>query len=442
MTRTSNPTPPTFHEDGYTLPAISRRGFLTRSAAAAATVGSISLISGRLAFATPNDPAAGDAVITIFLRGGMDGLSLVPPYGYDSYRRLRPSIAIGPPGSNGGALPLAPGGPVRFSPGFENNVVGLHPGLKPIHDTLWQEGTLAVIPGVGTDEDTTRSHFSAQSIWERGAAPLRVQTGFVDRLITLQGPGTALAGMSKSKSLSASLRGPSGSVTVDDLRRFGIQGFRRRANAMAAIDGLYEGTGLVETTGQRVVGVIDQLSAYAEAASQLGAYPDTSFGRDLHDIAVLLGTNVGLRAATVDLGGWDTHSNQGNGAGGRFTSRVQELGNALRAFTDDLKSSGAYGETVILVITEFGRTINENGSGGTDHGRATSILLMGGGIQGGVFGYDYYDQIADDPNYGDLTVLTDWRDPVSQVMRARTGINPVGLFPTLNPQADLGLVRT
>ena len=168
-------------------------------------------------------------------------------------------------------------------------------------------------------------------------------------------------------------------------------------------------------------------------------YPDTSFGGDMRDIANLLRSNVGLVTATVNLGGWDHHSEQGT-LNGEFNRLTTELNDGLVAFVNDL-GTAAMNETTIVVMTEFGRTIDENGDAGTDHGRGGTSFIIGGGVQGGVFGYDYPDVIADsDENRRALPVLTDYRKAFDEVVRGRVGVS--GSFPTLgNNLPDLGLLR-
>ncbi len=420
-------------------PTLSRRSFLTRSAAVAATAGAATIGGTQLAFASPDDPSTGDAVVLIFLRGGADGLSMLPPYGYSSYRQIRPGIAVGAPGSGGGALALnsSSSGNARFSSGLDG-VVGLHPAMKPIHDTLWKEGTLALIPGVGMSDSRTRSHFTSQGYWERGSASTQVRTGFLDRLLTLQGVNGGLGGVSKSGGLDASLIGPSQSVSLDRLTDFRLREFGDDDAASAAIRALNQGGGLVERTAGGVFAMIDRFEPLRQAANNRDSYPNSELGRDLRDVAVLLGSGVGLRAVAISNGGWDHHSNLKD----RFQRSADGLGTALRAFTDDLKASGAYAETTIVVLSEFGRTIRQNGSGGADHGRAGMMMLMGGNIQGGVFGYDYYDEIADGPSGRDLEVLTDWRDPVSEAITTRVGVDASRVFPTHTASATpLGVAK-
>ena len=433
----------------------SRRAFLGRSAAAAATLGYLSLTNGLVALAADGSVAPGDTIVQIFLRGGADGLSLLSPQAgaRASYQSLRPTIAIPAAGTSGGALPLTrnPGAggaltTVNFSPGYDG-AVGLHPQLQPIYDTVWAAGNLALIPGVGTDEVVTRSHFEAQDLWERGGDTHTVTTGYLDRMLRLQTPRPdALFGaVSTSSSLTASLQGDAtDTIAIDDLSKFSLRGYRDPDAATAAFSHLYSGPGLLGQTARQLFTVMEGLATRVPPAPPDGiTYPESPFGRDLRDVAALITAGVGVRAATVDLGGWDHHTGHGGPAAGRFRDMATALAAGLRPFTDHLIAAGAWASTVVVVVSEFGRTIGENGNQGTDHGRAGSMMVLGGGVQGGVYGRKpYYATIADGGE-GDLDILTDWRDPLTEILTRRVGISQPGVvFPTFTPaDPPLGLAR-
>jgi len=168
-------------------------------------------------------------------------------------------------------------------------------------------------------------------------------------------------------------------------------------------------------------------------------YPKGPLAKTFSELSSMLKAGLGIQAAVVDYGGWDMHSNLGTVGAGRFHDRATELAGALRAFADD---TNGLEEITVLVMTEFGRTINENGSRGTDHGRGTTYLVMGAGIKGGVFGDDYPDEIADEPTYGDLAVLTDYRKLVAEIVTRRAGVSDLGVvFPTYRGSGSLGLTR-
>lgn len=422
------------------MASITRRKFIAVSgigAAGALTTG----LGTRLAIAAPGSEASGDALVVIFLRGGCDGLSMTPPYGYQSYRNLRPTIAIPPPGQNGGALPLNNGNPNAVFPQGISNVVGLHPAMQPIHDTLWAQGRLAVIPATGlpASESASRSHFSAEEYVGRGSASPAVGGGWLGRMIRVQNPPGVIAAVNQSQRGSL-INGAVRSVDVPDLDAFGLDGFRNREQAKAALRLLNGGADSVALEGTNLLDVVDRIQAID--GSRRPGYANTGMGRQLSELSSLFKANLGIHGASLDFGGWDHHKNLGapGDTNGNFYRRARELADALRAFADD---TNQLEELTVVVITEFGRTINENGNRGTDHGRGSSMLVMGNGIQGGVFGDDYPDVIADDPNNGDLGIFTDFRKPLSEVIANRSGVaNLQPVFPTYAQSGTpLGLTR-
>lgn len=421
------------------MTTISRRSFMATSGVGLAVA--VTGLGTQLAYAQSSaNGSSGDTLVVVFLRGGADGLSMAPPYGYSSYRQLRPNIAVPPPGQNGGALPLnSSNGNAAFPTGIDG-VVGLHPALKPIHDTLWAQGKLAVIPAVGmpASESSTRSHFSAQDYIEAGSASPSVGGSWLSRLVNskaLTGPVPALS-MGRRSDL---IKGAVGAVTVPRLAGFGIGGFSRTDMAKAALQTLYRGDDSVAVEGKEFLDIVDRFNTISEETRP--GYPNHKLGRSFSELSALLKAGLGVQVAAIDMGGWDHHSNLGRSTdpGGRFNARAGELAGALRAFGDD--TNGLDGITV-MVITEFGRTINENGNLGTDHGRAATYLAMGAGIRGGVYGDDFPDEIKDDPNHGDLSVLTDFRKPLGEIAQRRAGISNMNLlFPTYQGGVSMGLTR-
>ena len=421
-----------------TLPgtSTSRRRFIVGSGGLAA--GAVLLRPGaaRLAFATPSDPARGDAVVVIFLRFGADGLSLAPPIGnaFDSYRSLRPTIAITPDQS----LPLDSSNPNAAFPQGLSGVVGLHPALQGLYDGVWARGQMAVLPasGMPDNESTSRSHFEAQEHIELGTANRNIRTGWLTRVMNGQADSAPVPGVSTSSSSPTIYRGSLESFNVTDLNNFGVSGFRNSGEAINTLNSMYAGDGLMNTLGRSTISAASALSGL-DAGGRGDAYPNSGFGDDLRDVAALLRANVGLTTALVTLSGWGHHSNQGV-FDGSFFGRVNDLGRGLTAFIDDL--GPALDETTIYVVSEFGRTIDENADGGTDHGRAGTNFIIGGGVQGGVFGYDYPDVIEDSSqDRRALRVETDYRKAFDEVLAARVGVT--GSFPTLGDLPDLGLVR-
>ncbi len=395
----------------------------------------------------PGVPANSATLVAVFLRGGADGLNMVVPYGDPDYARLRPSLAISAPGrSEESCLDL-------------DGFFGLHPALAPLAPA-YAERRLAIVHAVGSD-DATRSHFEAQDQMEHGAAfGQRVPGGWVARYLRSRGETNALAAVAIGTQVPESLRGAPMTAAMTSLESLKLRGVKGAAQgkAMNALGRLYSGQGLLAAAGRdslQLLERVERLSAEpaegegrrapadpgaAKAQRQPSAqrrYPQGDFGQGLRDVAQLVKAQVGLRVACLDLGGWDTHFFQGSSSGLQ-AGRMAELAAGLAAFQEDL---GSWREQVLLVVmTEFGRRAYENTSLGTDHGRASMMLLLGAGIKGGeVFGQwpGLSPEALEGP--GDLAVTTDYRSVLSEVL-ARTSATSLDeeVFPGFTPE-PLGL---
>jgi len=426
--------------------SVTRRGFLAGTGAVLAT----SAFAPQLAFASPENPGTGDVVVLLFLRGGADGLSLVAPWQMPSYRTLRPSIRVkdasevATPATQAG-LPLVAGGNVgAFA---LSGTFAMHPGLAQLHSGPWAAGDLAVVHAAGmpASESDTRSHFDSMRNWEMGSASLNVNTGFLNRFLAAVGATDRLAGIGRGSNLQRTLSGPVPAYSMNDLSSFGINGFSNNTRARTALSRWYEPTpgDLVATVGSNTLNAIGSVAGIswtdARFTPQNGAtYGNDDIGRNLAEVSKLIRANLGLRVACLDAGGWDTHEGMGapEDTNSYFRQRAGQLGNALAAFYQDMGS--AMSEVTVVTISEFGRTINENGSGGTDHGRGSSMFVMGGGARGGVHG-GFVNQILDGPE-GDLTVVNDYRTVLAEVLTARGGAtSATSVFPTWAPAAPLGV---
>lgn len=418
--------------ENCTRGVTSRRRFLAGTGACVAGAAALGSQVPRLAFASPTDPNRGDAVVVIFLRGAADGLSLTPPIAaaFDSYRAIRPTIHLTPDR----VRPLDSSNPNASFPQGLDGVVGLHPNLNGLFDSVWLDGKMAVMPasGMPDNESRTRSHFEAQRFAEYGTANFAVRSGWLARVIAGQAPSGVAPGVGKDGGNQAIFRGALNAFAVPRVSRFGVDGFRRRDDAFAALNGMYTGGGLINQIGNST---LDAVAAIGGVNTDSNVnYPNSSLGRHLQEVAALLRSNVGLITAIVNTGNWDHHNEQIP----RFDDRSRELGDALTAFVTDL--GPALDETLIYVVSEFGRTIDENGNGGTDHGRGGTSFLIGGGVRGGVYGRDYPDEIVDTrENRRALPVLTDFRQALNETLVSRVGVD--GVFPTLQPAPALGVSR-
>jgi uncharacterized protein (DUF1501 family) len=424
---------------------VTRRGFLGVVGAGAAAIG-WSTLGSSMAFATPEAPSTGDVLVVVFMRGGMDGLNVVAPYMMPTYRTLRPTIRVkdateftDPTGKAG--LPLDAGGNV--APFALSGTFALHPGMEPLHQGAWTDGHLAVVHAAGlpASESSTRSHFDAQRMWEAGSASLSVTSGFVNRYLGGLTGVDRLSAVGRGSTLQSSLRGPSTAFSMSSIGGFGVRGFPNNTQARTALVGLYQhGSELLDETGADTLDVVNLLAALpADPGPQNGAvYGTDDLSYNLREVARLIRGNVGLRAVAIDYGGWDTHTDQGipEDPNGYFHKHTNGLATGLQAFYQDLGT--ARDEVTLVTVSEFGRTIDENGSLGTDHGRGTVMLALGGKIKGGVHG-SFPATITNGPE-GDLSVLNDYRQVVSEILSVRCGAtNLSSVFPTYSQQAPLGL---
>jgi uncharacterized protein (DUF1501 family) len=381
--------------------------------------------------------APGDILICVFLRGGTDGLSLVPPYfeGADYYDG-RPTIAIPEPGA----------GP--FTAIDLDGSFGFHPGLAPLKP-FYDAGSLAVVHGAGLVE-ANRSHFDAQRYFEQGVPNDKtIGTGWLGRHLSSTGPGSGsvFRGIALSDHVQAALRGELPALAVSSLENIGFHGPKNKDDedlALALLQQFYLGqpVGLLHDQAQLLFETIAILRQLAEAGYTPAAgavYPDDGFGYGLRQIAQLVKADLGLEAACIDLGGWDTHETQGV-RDGQFAGLAASLGAGLAAFATDL--GDRMQNVTIVTMSEFGRTTRENGSAGTDHGHGNAMLLLGGGVIGGHV-YSRWPGMSEGEldSEGDLVVTIDYRDVFAEILQYRL-LNPAlsQVLPNFVP-TPLGALR-
>jgi uncharacterized protein (DUF1501 family) len=397
---------------------FSRRQFL-RSAGALAALGAVPGFLGRALAAS--GPASGKTLVLVFLRGGADGLSIVPPVGDPAYLAARPTLALAAPGQDGGAVRL-------------DDVFALHPALSPLLP-LWSDGSLGIVHAAGLP-GATRSHFDAQDFCESGTPGLKsTADGWLNRAVQrTAGPDGAFRVVAVQPTLPRMLVGDAPAVAMSSLGQFRLPGGPGSSGAFDALYAQAVNTAL-RTTGLETFEALREAGSakLAQLPPSNGAeYGNAPLARRLQDVARLIRSGVGLQVAVTDMGGWDTHVGEGTEKG-QLASRLGELGGALAAFARDLGARWA--DTRVVVMTEFGRTARENGNRGTDHGTASVMLVLGGGVRGGrvVGGYRGLGR-SELFEERDLAIGTDIRSVLWEAVRGQLGLRDASaVFPGFSP---------
>jgi uncharacterized protein (DUF1501 family) len=409
---------------------LTRRALLKAGACALVAVAAPPRFLARAATAAD---ARRKALVAVFQRGAVDGLSMVVPYGDRDYSAARASIAIRPP--RGGDADAA-----QDLDGF----FALHPALEPLMP-LWRARALAVVHACGSP-DRTRSHFDAQDYMESGTPGVKsTPDGWLARAVgTRPAPSSPFRAVALGPTLPRILRGDAGAISLASLERFDVRASAEAAVARKGFESLYEQSvqDLLHGTGRETFEAVRMLKS-ANAAhltpENNAEYPRSRLGQSLRQIAQLIRADVGLEIAFTDADGWDTHVGQGAGQG-QLANRLRDFGASLAAFVQDL--GDRMGDVVILTMSEFGRTVAENGNRGTDHGHATAMLLLGGGVRGGKV-YGRWPGLARERLYEgrDLAVTTDFRALFAEVAGRQLGIaRPASLFPGWTGTPTVGVI--
>lgn len=415
--------------EGVAAAAVSRRSLL----AAAGALGAVAAVPGLLgadyatSLAFAGTTYAGDTLVVLSLRGGCDGLSFVVPVGDPAYYAARPNIAI--PASR--TLRL-------------DSMFGLHPALAPLKP-IWDAGHLGVVQAVG-QQTPTRSHFVAMEQMENAAPGSHLRSGWLDRMIGAGGrPETFSSVAVGTAAAPASMMGPNPDLSMRSVDEFTLSANRNKgdlARWTTMLGALYKGApaelSAPMTATVRALSATSKLAASGYRPAHGARYPSSGAGDALRDVARLVKSGLGLRSATIDVGDWDMHAGVGRSDKGWMFDRLTDLGQALAAFWTDL---GSYQSRVSLVtLSEFGRRVAENASGGLDHGLGNISLVMGGGIVGGQV-YGRWPGLApSDLVSGDLAGVTDYRTVLAELLEKRTGVASASVFPGLDPRR-LGLAR-
>lgn len=376
-------------------------------------------------------------LICIFQRGAMDGLMAVTPF-TDSYlQKARPNLFLSAAATANKPLIDLDG---RF---------GLHPSMSSF-ENLFREKRLAIVHGVGSP-NTTRSHFDAQDYMESGTPFSKgTESGWLNRAVGLLGhdASTPFRAVSLTSSLPRSFYGNEPAVAISNLQDFALQ---MRGNPMAAntvaksFEELYDNTSstLLNKTGKESFEAMKMLKS-AEIKNYKPAngavYPVSPLGNSLKQLAQLIKMDVGLEIAFTESGGWDTHYNQGAETG-IFSRNVADLSSAITAFWTDIGS--LQDDVEVMTMTEFGRTVKQNGSNGTDHGRASCMFIVGNDVNGGkVHGSVPELSIDNLEDKRDLPVTTDFRAVFTEVAAGHLKIKDrANLFPDWKGK-DIGLLKS
>jgi uncharacterized protein (DUF1501 family) len=380
--------------------------------------------------------SARDIVVSVFLSGGTDGLSMVVPFADPDYYTARPTLRI--------PQPDATSAPAAQRVVALDNFFGFSPGMAPLK-AAYDAGSLLVAHATGS-VDNSRSHFDAQRYIEVGKPrDPRLASGWLGRHLATSTPlrsNAPLRALGLTSGLPQTLSGAPKTLPIPNPANFTIGGAGGTSNARAQ----WLATNYAPTVDPVAANALDttstisllQMVNFGGYRPENGAvYPNTGFGNALRSAAALIKADIGVEAIHAFNGGWDTHANQGPLPGGFMHNKMLELANTLAAFhADVIQGTTAYGVTVV-VISEFGRNVRENGTQGTDHGRGNVAFAMGKKIAGGRVLTNGWPGLAREnlESGQDLRVTLDHRDLLAEIVQNRLGnpnLNVV--FPDYTPR--------
>jgi uncharacterized protein (DUF1501 family) len=377
---------------------IDRRFFLKSSGLALVAGGLLPNVFVKMASAATTKGKK--VLVAIFQRGAVDGLNVVVPYGEQAYYTARPTIAI-------------PRESVLDLDGF----FGTHPSLASVVP-YFKDKSLAFVHAVGSP-DATRSHFDAQDFMESGTPGVKTtEDGFLSRAVMVKKSASPFRAVAFGSALPRILSGNSNALAMTNIAQFGVRG------AVPGFESMYKDA----FEASRVLKSADPTKLQPENGA---VYPSNPLGNSLKQIAQLIKSNVGLEVAFTDVGGWDTHAGEG-GAQGQLANNLRQFSDAIAAFTRDLGSR--MGDVVLVTMSEFGRTVRENGNRGTDHGHANFMMIVGGGVKGGKV-YGKWPGLTDLYENRDLAITTDFRDIFAELLTKQLGIASLkSVFPHYDPK--------
>jgi uncharacterized protein (DUF1501 family) len=404
--------------------SITRRIFLRNSALAVVGTTAIPSFLTRAAWGAVVPGTRTKRLVVVFQRGAADGLNIVVPHGEPQYYAMRPSINI-------------PRKVVLDLDGF----FGLHPALASFQP-LWQQRHLAIVHAAGSP-DPTRSHFDAQDFMESGTPGVKVtDDGWLNRSLHAMpppSPKSAFRAIALGPSLPRILSGSEPAVAMNNINDFSIGGRNSKGSpAATAFEAMYDHSvdTVLHGTGEETFDAVKMLKAAdpSKCTPAPGAnYPKGRFGDSLRQLAQLIKANLGVQVAFADIGGWDHHVNEGS-TEGQIANVLTEFSQSIAAFWTDLGNLGE--DTVVVTMSEFGRTARENGNRGTDHGHANVMFVLGGPVKGGKV-YGRWPGLDQSQLYEgrDLALTTDFRQVIGEAVARHMGNkNLTNVFPGFDSQ--------
>lgn len=370
-----------------------------------------------------------DILIFIFQRGAADGLNLVVPYADTDYYSYRPTIALPQPNSGVGS--------VLDLDGF----FGLNPDLAALMP-IYENGDLAFVHACGS-QDSDHSHFSTQAFVDRGVVDDKISTGWMARYLNAVGnpDENPFQSVAINFSTPKSLKGTDSTVALNSIEEFTILAPVEEVDSIKTqILNMYNSDNDLDSVAQTTFSAIERVDSISPddfPVENDAQYPDSQFANKLKDLALLIKSGIGIEMASVDIGGWDSHDSQAQ----MLQGLAQDYANSLSAFYTDL--GDAMQNITVVTLTEFGRRVAENGSGGTDHGTGNVAFIMGGGVNGGQVYTDWPGLAAENQvGPGDLAATTDFRTILAEVFEKRLNFSDVeALFPEFEFQEYLGIIK-
>lgn len=413
---------------------LTRRVLLRGSAVVVAGAGAMPGWLARAAGATDSPGASKKILIAIFQRGAADGLNIVVPFAEKRYYEMRPSIAIAAPGATNVLNP----GPFGGSAIDLDGRFGLNPALEALKP-LWENKQLAIVEATGSP-DPSRSHFDAQDYMESGTPGKSTSDGWLNRALPPVTPETSpLRAIAMSAEVPRTLRGDRPVIAVNNAQTFQLG----NQDTAGILESMYSAThdarlgqpGKDAFAAMKMLRTVNQQQYNPGPGVNYG--PGGELGRNLQQVARLIKANVGVEAAFAEVDGWDHHGNEAN----QLSNMLRQFGAALAAFSSDM---GDRMEDIVLVtMSEFGRTAEENGNGGTDHGHGNVMMVLGGSVAGGKIYGNWPGLEKEQLNEErDLAVTTDFRAVLSELVAGQLGQKDMArVFPGYQGSAPLGLLR-